>query len=145
MLGFCVSLALLWTAAPAGAVVYQGNPIAGFHIDRPAGDLVSGTVILTKLRIHDCSGSWTDYPVGATVDPVAGTHVTVSGGDLCGSTWYWGSTMQLYGDNGAPFTLSYGAGSTSIPFAPSSVAVSPYTVVSGSASGSGPRLYGTMN
>ena len=145
MLRFCVPLALLWTGAPAEAVVYQGNPTAGFHVDRPAGDLVSGSVSLTKLRIHACNGTWTDYPVGAIVDPVAGYSLVVSGGDLCGATWYWGSAMVLQGNNGAAFTLSYGAGTTSISFAPSSAALTPYTVVSGTVSGSGPRLYGTMN
>jgi hypothetical protein len=56
----------------AHAVWYTGNPVVSFRVTRPADDYLDGSVTLTKLRMNACGGGSTDYPVGASIDPVSG-------------------------------------------------------------------------
>lgn len=135
-------LALL-LASQAHAVIYTGNPDFGVEVARPAGDYVEGEVYLDKVRIVTCSGSWTDYAFGGTVDPVEGFTVTVAGGNLCAAVFYWGSPMTIDGDGAhGAFTVAYDAGTTVVlldtPVPPE--ALEPYTVTSGWMDGGGPWL-----
>lgn len=92
--------ALLALAPPAHAAVYSGNPDLDFRVDRAEGDLVDGNVLLNKLRITRCDGTWVDYPINKWVDPVAGfTKRDVIGGNLCLATWYLTSTMVVAHDD----------------------------------------------
>lgn len=143
-----ISLALLVVAVPSHAVVYAGNPDLSFTVDRPVGDLTYGDVTLTKFRIHPCSGSDVDYPVDEDIDPVDGfTYIDVTGGNLCGVTFYWGTDMILNGNDGTSFVLEYTANTTSVTFATPipAVLLTGTTILSGSPTGTGPKIYVTMN
>jgi hypothetical protein len=133
---------LLAMGTPSHAIQYTGDQRLSFKVDRPAQDLTDGSVYLTKVRIHECDSSYVDYPVNATIDPVAGDSVVIAGGDLCGATWFWGNDMVLYGDDGDEFTILYQNDTTSNVFASPLVptALQPYEVTEGSISGPGPRL-----
>lgn len=125
----------------ATAITYSGNPSLQFHVERPAGDLISGNVKLNKVRVYRCNNAgWTDYSVNGWIDPVAGYSVTVDGGDLCGAQWYWGSSMTL---TGVGFTATMDDPNTAVQFgnptAPTSLA--PVTVTSGTMTGAAPALY----
>lgn len=142
-------LLLLAPVAPAHAFVYTGNPDFGFHVDRPAHDLVSGEVRLHKVRLHPCDNSGpVDYVVNQEIDPVAGYTLTIAGGDLCGATFFWADTMVLYGSGSAgAFTIEHDDGTTPVQFgAPiPPAALTPYDVVSGTAPGAGPGIVVTID
>lgn len=113
-----VALATLSTLAigsNAEAINYGGNPDLGFQVDRPQGDYIDGSVYLNKIRVHKCDGSYVDYGVYKTVDPVAGYARGIASGDYCGATWYWGSAMVL---NGPGYTLKVTDSSTYAPLDP---------------------------
>ncbi|MCB9688169.1 MAG: hypothetical protein H6735_24230 [Alphaproteobacteria bacterium] len=132
-------LLLLSALSPAHAVTYDGTPVLGFRVDRPAADYVSGSVVLEGLRIFHCGGGYTDVSVGATFDPVAGGTVTIPSGDHCQITFSWSSVMSI---TGSGFTLEMDGETTVVPLdAPiDPVYLSSYTVTSGSMSGYGPWL-----
>lgn len=136
-----LSLSLL--ALDAHAFVFLGNPDVGFRVDRPQGDYVDGSVILEKLRIHHCGGGYTDYTVDKVVDPVEGYDVTISGGDHCYATWFWDSDMEIDGDGVAgPYTVEYTGSTATVTLSNDIdwVALSPWSVVSGTMVGGGPKL-----
>jgi hypothetical protein len=139
-----VAAAAALVSTTAHAFIYVGNPNLGFRVDRPAGDYVSGSVVLTKVRVHKCGGGYVDYPVGATVDPVAGGSVPIGAGNLCFATFYWGSTMEV---DGPAYTLEVEDSTTTVTLGEeiSPVALTPYTVVSGTMSGGGPWLLVDVN
>lgn len=92
--------ALAFTPGTAQAVVYTGTPDPEFRVDRTEGDLVDGVVLLNKLRITRCDGTWVDYTINKWVDPVEGfTKSNTIGGDLCLATWYLQSTMVVTGED----------------------------------------------
>lgn len=126
-------------SAPAGAVVYIGNPALGFRVDRPQDDYVQGVVVLDKVRVHHCGGGYTDVAVGETIDPVQLTFVGLPAGDHCSLTWYWGSALDV---DGPSYTVRYAEPTTTVDLdveiPPKRLA--PYSVVSGSMSGGGPWL-----
>lgn len=121
------------------AVVYGGNPHAGVRVDRPANDYVHATVWLDRVDVHHCDGSTQPVVVDEEIDAVSTTWVAVPTGDLCALTFVWSSSMTIEGDT---FMLSYEGQQTTVvlddPIAP--VALTPYTVLSGSHSGSPPWL-----
>jgi hypothetical protein len=134
---------MLSTANEAHAVIYTGNPDLGFRVDRPADDYIDGTVDLAKVRVHHCAGGYTDYTVDDTIDPVQVNHVAIAAGNECGLTFYWDSNLDIdgYGSLGA-FTVRYSEATTYVPLSTDidPVALTPYTVVSGSMSGGSPWL-----
>jgi hypothetical protein len=134
----CVAVAALGSTT-AHAFIYIGNPNLGFRVDRPAGDYVSGSAVLTKVRVHKCGGGYIDYPVGATVDPVAGGSVPIGAGDLCFATFYWGSVLEI---EGPAYTLEVDDATTTVTLGSeiAPVALTPYEVVSGTMNGGGPWL-----
>lgn len=134
---FCAALVAL--GSTAHAFVYVGNPNLGFRVDRPADDYLSGSVVLTKVRVHKCGGGYTDYPVGATVDPVAGGTVPIGAGDLCFATFFWGSTMEI---DGPAYSLEVDDSTTTVTLGAeiAPVALTPYEVTSGTMTGGGPWL-----
>jgi hypothetical protein len=142
-----MSLSLL-LATSAHAFLYGGNPAVRVFVQRPAGDLVSGSVELQKVTVHPCAGGYTDYAVGEVIDPVEGYTVQIAGGDLCGLRFWWASDMELDGDGtlGA-FSLLYGEAYTNISIDPDivSVALTPYDLVSGSMTSGAPRLSVTID
>ncbi|MEL6342473.1 MAG: hypothetical protein AAFV53_05030 [Myxococcota bacterium] len=94
--------------SPAYAVVHAGNPHLEFWVDPPEGSLTTGDVTLDRVRVHLCGGGYTDYPVGAAIDPVAGYGLTIQGGDLCKVTFFWDSDMTLEGSNAiGAYSLRY--------------------------------------
>ena len=135
-----LSLLLL---ASAHATLYFGNPNLGFRVDRPAGDYVAGSVTLDKVRVHHCGGGFTDYEVDSVIDPVAGYTLTIAGGDHCALTFAWASALVIEGHGSlGPFTVRYAAGATTVPLSEeiAPVALTPYSVASGSMSGGAPWL-----
>lgn len=142
MTKYVLPLLLLGVSVPSHAIVFTGNQRLSFWVDRSAGDLTDGSVYLNKIRVHKCDNTHVDYPVNASLDPVAGSSIVIAGGDLCGATWYWGSTMTLHGDNGNDFTIDYDDNTTHNVFASPLVAtpLTPYEVTEGSISGTGPKL-----
>jgi hypothetical protein len=137
-----LALVALALPVPAHAVIYIGNPTLGFRVDRPANDYVDGSVYLIGVRVHYCGGGYDDYAVGQTIDPVAGYTVTVSGGNLCGATWAWGSTMSI---EGPAYDLEAYDDTTffAIDGDIDPVALEDWDVVSGTYSGLGP--YGVLS
>ena len=136
-------LLLLLTAEKAHAVYYAGNPDMGFRVDRPADDYIDGTVTLDKVRAHHCAGGYTDYPVDDTIDPVQVNHVAIASGNECGLTFYWDSNLDIDGHgNLGDFTVRYAEATTYVALSTDiePVALTPYTVVSGSMSGGSPWL-----
>lgn len=133
---FTLPLALLGLATPdANAVIYVGNPDLTITVDRSQHDLDSGSVQLDKVRMHACSGTTTDYTVSSTIDPVYGYTLGISGGNYCGVTFFWSSSMLLDGtNNNGAFEFSYSRSTTYValatPIPP--VGLSPITVVYGS-------------
>lgn len=94
--------ATLLALAPsaAQATIYTGNPDLEFRVDRAEGDLIDGSVLLNKLRITRCDGTWVDYTINKWIDPVAGfTKRDVIGGNLCLATWTLTSTMVVAHDD----------------------------------------------
>ena len=130
---------LLSLALPAHALIYLGNPQLGFRVDRPADDYVDGSVVLDKIRVHHCAGGYTDVQVDETIDPVAVIRVAIPAGNHCSITWYWASDLDV---DGPAFTVRYAGATTTVTLAADipPVALSPYSVVSGSMSGGGPWL-----
>lgn len=128
----------------AGAVIYLGNPTLNVRVDRPLGDYVEGTVDFDKVRVHHCAGGYTDYTVAKTIDPVAGYDVDIDAGNHCGVTFFWDSVMDI---DGPAYTVRYSGSTTAVtldtPIDP--VALTPYTVISGSMSGGGPQLVVTID
>jgi len=139
-------VALVVSSLPvdASALTYNGNPNLGIYVDRPAHDFTGGSVYLTGFRVFNCGGGYTDYLVGATIDPVDGYNVAISAGDYCSVNVYWGNTMVVHGPS---YTVDYDEPYTSVtlaaPIPP--VALTPYEVVSGSMSGVGPKLFLTID
>lgn len=84
--------------ATANAWYYEGNPDLHFRLDRAEHDLIDGSVLVNKLRVTRCNGTYVDYTVNAWVDPVKGyTRHNVIGGDLCSATWYLQTTLAVAG------------------------------------------------
>lgn len=140
-------LSLLALTGPADAVVYQGNPVLRFRVDRTQGDYLEGSSALDKVRVHHCGGGATDVAVGEDLDPVAGFEVAIPAGDHCGLVLFWDGPMDVDGDGSlGAFTVRVTAGSTTLtladPIAP--VALAPWSVVSGSMSGGGPWLLASL-
>ena len=123
----------------ADAMIYLGNPALGFRVDRPAGDYVDGGVVLDKVRVPPCGGGSTDVEIDQTIDPVAVTWVDIPAGDHCAVTWYWATDLDV---NGPSYTVRYEGATTSVLLDEEipPVALTPYSVVSGSMSGGGPWL-----
>jgi hypothetical protein len=131
-------LGLVW-AADANAVIYLGNPVLGFRVDRPQHDYVEGSVTLEKVVVHHCAGGSTTYTVDATVDPVAGHTLSIDAGNHCGVTFHWDSTIEVEGPS---YVVEHTASTTSV-LLDSSIApklLAPCSVTSGSMSGSCPWL-----
>jgi hypothetical protein len=138
-----VLLSPLFLATVAQSTIYWGNPNLGFRVDRPAGDYTGGAVTLDRVRIHHCGGGSTDYPVGQTIDPVAGYSLQIAGGDHCSVTLTWSTSMDVEGDGSlGSFTVRYGQETTTVELSAeiAPVALTPYSVVSGSMSGGAPWL-----
>lgn len=98
-LAFATLFAASALPATAHAWIYSGNPgDLEFRVDRPEGDVIDGSVLVDKLRIHRCNGTYVDYDIEAWVDPVKGhtVHGSITG-DLCQATWYLSSTMVVAG------------------------------------------------
>lgn len=99
----------------AGAIIYNGNPNLGFRVDRPAGDYLSGSVTVDKVRVHHCAGGYTDHSVNDTIDPVDGYTMAIPSGDECGLTFYWSSALTIDGDGAlGAFTVSHSGSTTSV-------------------------------
>lgn len=135
----------VFLASPAEAVIYGGNPDLDVEIQRLSSDLTSGSGYLVKVRVYECDTlDFVDYPVGQTVDPVAGFSVEIQGGDLCGATLFWADDVLLAG---ADFVMAYGDHTTNVlfgePIAP--VALTPIEVVYGDPGGVAPRLYASVD
>jgi hypothetical protein len=139
---------VLLLSLPAHAFLFGGNPDVRVEVQRPAGDLLSGSVELQTLRVHSCSGGYTDYPVGDAIDPVEGATIAIAGGDLCALRFYWATDMSLagYGTLGS-FALLYSEPYTTISVDPEivSVPLTPYDLVSGSMTSGAPRLTVTVD
>lgn len=129
----------LLLANVASAVQYVGSPVLTFRVDRPAGDYVEGSVTLTKVRVHHCAGGYTDVSVGQAIDPVQVQEVEIPEGDHCSLTFYWSTDLDI---DGPAYTVRYSETTTSVPLSTSiaPVSLSPWTVTSGTMSGSGPWL-----
>lgn len=142
MLTFPLLLTAL-TQSPAHAVWYIGNPVLDFRVDRPAGDYLEGTVVLDKVRVFHCGGGSTDYEVDETIDPVVVQHVSIDAGNHCALRFFWSSDLDIDGDGSlGPFTVRYAEDTTDVTLATDiePVALTPYSVVSGSMSGGAPWL-----
>ena len=131
------------TPNEAHAAWYFGNPVVTFRADRPAGDYVDGSVLLDKLRVHHCGGGYTDYEVDETIDPVAVNQVGIGAGNHCALTFYWASDLDIDGFGGlGAFTVRYSEPTTTLVLDADidPVALTPYSVVSGSMSSGSPWL-----
>lgn len=130
-----LSLAL----SSAFAVQYAGNPILDFRVDRPAGDYVEGAVTLSKVRVSHCGGGFTDVSVGQALDPVQLQSVAIPAGDHCAVTLYWSTALDV---DGAGYTVRYSQSTTTVALATdiAPTPLTPYVVVAGTMSGSGPWL-----
>lgn len=127
----------------AHAVWYVGNPVLGFRVDRPADDYVDGNVTLDKVQVNHCGGGSTDVAVNDTLDPLVLQTVALPSGNHCSLTFYWGSAMDLDGDGSlGEFTVRYAESTTTLTLETDipPVALTPYSVVSGSMSGGSPWL-----
>ncbi|MEZ4240754.1 MAG: hypothetical protein R3F59_32290 [Myxococcota bacterium] len=136
------SLLLAALTPDAHAVWYAGNPVLNFRVDRPSADYVEGTATLTKVRVNHCAGGSTDYTVGS-IDPVATNQLSIAAGNECSLTFFWGSNVDIDGDGSlGTFTVRYAQSSTTVTLASTidPVALSPYSVISGSMSGGSPWL-----
>jgi hypothetical protein len=135
---------LLSLALPAQAVIYIGNPVLDFRVDRPAGDYVDGSVTLAKVRVHHCAGGYTDVTVNDALDPVQVYSVAIPAGDQCSLTFYWNSALDV---NGPAYTVRYAQSTTAMTLSTdiAPVALTPYSVVSGSMSGGGPWLLASID
>lgn len=142
-----VAMALGVFSAPAHAVVYGGNPEITFKVDRAQHDFTTGDVDLTKVRMERCDGSWTDYTVNASPDPIVGYSLHFTAGDYCGATWYWSSVMLLDGSGqyGA-FTQKYSNATTHVALTGSSQSftLAPITWVNGVVYGGNPEFKVTV-
>jgi hypothetical protein len=128
----------------AHAVVYVGSPTLGFRVDRAAGDYTGSSVVLDKVRVHHCAGGYTDVQVDETLDLVDGATVSIPSGDHCGLTWYWDSALDI---DGPTYTVRYAQATTGVTLDDEipPVALTPYTVVSGTMSGGGPWLLSSID
>lgn len=134
----------LGLSATANAWVYVGNPKVSILVDRPAGDFVSGVVVLERVRIHKCGGGYIDHAVNETIDPVSGWDLAIDSGNYCGVSFDWDSTMTVEGDD---WTVEYDEAVTSVTLDGTATVwtgLTPYTVTEGEYSGSPPRLYVTV-
>ena len=137
-----VAVLLLAPITPAQAVVYIGNPNVSFRVDRVDDDYTSGDVHLDLVRIEHCDGTDTEYVVDDIVDPVLGHTVVIAGGDHCGVTWVFDSDFVIDG-SGFVVDSSQREVYSALP-SPSWVPLSPWSVVSGTMTGGGPRLLTTI-
>lgn len=131
-------------ASSAHAWIYVGSPDVSAVVDRPSHDLVAGWTTLDKVRMHACSGGYTDVAVGQSLDPTKAFTVAVPPGDWCGVSFVWGAAVAT--TNG-DWLLAYDEPYTSIELDGHdtvSKGLTPYTVVSGTMSGLAPRLYVTV-
>jgi len=139
-----VLFALVLLPIESPAFVYVGNPILGFRIDRPQGDHIDGSVTLTSVRVIDCAGGHTDYEVNKTIDPVAGYEVQITGGDLCGVTYNWGSSIDINGTGSLDdYTVQSTASSTTVALGHLIMPahLTQWSVTVGSMSGGGPQVF----
>jgi hypothetical protein len=137
------ALLALLAAPDAHALVYTGNPVLEFRVDRPSDDYLTGSVTLDMVRVHHCGGGSTDYQVDKDIDPVEVNAVAIDAGDHCSITLYWDSTLDIDGDGSlGTFTVRYAESTTSMTLSTDiePVALTPYSVVSGSMSGGSPWL-----
>ena len=132
-------------ASPAHAHSYSGTVILELTMDRTEADFVSGTVHVDKVRVHACDSSYVDYPVDQTVDPVLGFGVLVSGGDLCGATWYFDSDIEIdgYDSKFGAFSLVSTDTTAWSSLEPTLVwtPLTSFSVTSGTMGGSGPAYF----
>jgi hypothetical protein len=135
-------LTTLVLSTAAHAAIYAGNPEMTIKVDRAAHDFATGDVELWKFVVHSCGGGALTYYVNDAIDPVAGWVTHIQGGDLCGITLYWNSSMLIDGSGGA-FTIAYTHATTEVSIGATipSVALSPVQVISGSYSGGSPALW----
>lgn len=94
---------------------------------------------LTKIRVHACSTGYTDVTVGQTFDPVVVHSVAIPAGNHCSLTFYWSSDLDI---DGPTWTVRYSESTTDVTLATdiSPVALSPWTVISGTMPGGSPWL-----
>lgn len=133
----------LFLVPSAQAYVFWGNPELKVEVDRSEGDLLAGEVDLLGIRVHACDSSYTDYTVGATIDPVDGWSTEIYGGDLCSVEILWDSPAYVWSKD---FLLKSQATShtVSIGGTVSSTAWTPYSVAAGSLAGSDPQVVLTI-
>jgi hypothetical protein len=137
-------MSVLLLLSVAHAVVYVGSPTLSFRVDRVADDYIDSSVVLDKVRVHHCAGGSTDVQVDETLDLVAGATVSIPSGDQCGLTWYWDSVLDI---DGPSYTVRYAQATTSVTLDDDipPEALTPYSVVSGTMSGSGPWLLSSID
>ena len=141
-------LFLLTALTPAHAYLFGGTPDipVDVEVDNVLNQYTSGSVLLDKVRVYACNGSYLDYNVGLWVDPVAGHTEHIQGGDLCGIRYYFGSAMTLHGvnSNGA-FTVVFDEPFATVDIDPeiANPAITPYTVTQGTTS-IAPHVYLSM-
>lgn len=126
----------------AYAWFYAGNPKLGIWVDRPAHDLLAADVTLNLVRVHKCGGGYDTYTVNQTLDLVTHYSITINGGNLCGVSLDWTSSMLV--EKQGAWVVEYDESVTSIELteADSDYSVlSPVDVVSGTFSGAFPRAY----
>lgn len=141
-----MNLALLFAAVvgftdTAQATVWEKDVETVWgRMDRPQGDLVDGDVVLDYVRAHHCSGgTYVDFTVGTSVDPVAGFGVPVTTtGDYCSVSFVFSTDIEIDGD-GTAGTFTIESTDTEVTFEVSGnmgwEAVSGWTVTGGTMQG----------
>lgn len=144
--GLVCALGMLLPAT-ASAWNYTGNPTVSIWVDRSAHDIQSASVNVAEVRVHKCAGGYATYAVDQTLDLTTTLTLTIQGGDLCGVSVDYGSTMRVE-QTGQGWIVDHEEVSSSIELqevGPSSAALTPLQMVEGPVSGQYPRIYVDIN
>ncbi len=135
---------LLQITVAAHAFVYVGNPPLTLQVVREEGDLSSGSVEVTGVRVHRCGGGYTDYPIDELVDPTEPQTLVIAGGDLCAVSVGWSTDLVVAS---AAFEVRYEHAWTTVLLtgaARDEAELAPLVVDSGTFTGSEPALRVTI-
>lgn len=140
------ALLALGLATPSQASVFLGNPKLGFHLERPQGDLITGTVVVDRVEVEHCDGTVDTYVLDEIVDPVTGHTVTISGGDLCNATWFWSSDFLVEGDGSqGTFEVLSDEPSTTVDLEDLNAVALPWQALTGNPGSPSPKLHPSID
>lgn len=139
-----IAVGLFALPVTASAGIYGGNPKIMVELERYEDDITVAVADVAQVDVVHCDDTVDEYIVGEEVDLEAGWSLDIDGGDLCRVVIEWDSVIEA---ESAAWTIEVSRNNTTIPVdgpIPGQV-MAPFTVTSGTYSGTNPVLQLTID